>query len=863
MAETTERGPFRAIEQLAEAIARGVQADAAVVRFPDHGGDVLVARVVWTDSPARSAELVGSRLSRAPGGNGSGDVIRRPVLRGGRIVAELELQRTGRPFDEREISVAEMGALQLGHALRAVELGRGASEARTAGRRTLELVGDALVAGSEGGAAAGQIVRLAADAAGASAALLWRTGEDGVPVLAAAVGAAEPVPAALVQAVERTLGDRRPALSGPARPNELVATIKLGEPPLGALQLLFDEDAPPAEDELAALTTFAVRAAHTLRSSEALVETKGELERTRALVTVISQAIAQLSLAHTLETALDRVAELLEADRLAVYLRDEGGLQPVAARGLVGPHLHVAERLLALGLGRFRGRETVHVAEAPSSPLLEEVRGAVAESAIEAVLAVPLVAHEEVIGLLAVYLPAARRIEENEAALVGALAAQLAVVVENARLHERAKELGSELEQVLDSERQVARHLRALYEVSRSFAQSMSLETTLAAVTEAVVETLGIGAAAIRMLDERGSSLETRSVYVAAEELEEAVAAILGVPQPATLLPVRRLLRSGAPLRVDADEAALLPAHQVLIPFLEKGASCVIVPVATPAEVLGTLTLLSLDPARPLTEGTVEVASSIAGQAALAIDNARLYQQQKSFADTMQRSLLPRTEPRIPGLDVGVVYESSARVDVGGDLYDFLTLSDGRLAVVLGDVTGHGVDAAADMAMAKFVFRSLAREHPEPADFLAAANEVVGGEIAIGKFITLVYVVADPEAGMVACASAGHPAPRVVGLDGSVRALETTGLPLGVEPAQVYEEVRESLEPGGTLVLYTDGVVEARRGKELYGTERLDALLAGRRTLRARKLAREILEDCRAFGGDPSDDCAIVVIKRK
>src|SRR5207244_2393757 len=144
---------------------------------------------------------------------------------------------------------------------------------------------------------------------------------------------------------------------------------------------------------------------------------------------------------------------------------------------------------------------------------------------------------------------------------------------------------------------------------------------TLAAVTEAVVETLGLDAAAIRMLDERASSLETRSVYVAADGLEDAVAAILGVPQPATLLPVRRLLRSGAPLRVDADEAALLPAHQVLIPFLEKGASCVIVPVATPAEVLGTLTLLSLDPARPLTEGTVEVASSIAGQAALAIDN--------------------------------------------------------------------------------------------------------------------------------------------------------------------------------------------------------------------------------------------------
>src|SRR5205085_9681874 len=113
-----------------------------------------------------------------------------------------------------------------------------------------------------------------------------------------------------------------------------------------------------------------------------------------------------------------------------------------------------------------------------------------------------------------------------------------------------------------------------------------------------------------------------------------------------------------------------------------------------------------------------------AGQAALAVDNARLYQQQKEFADTMQRSLLPSGHPDVVGLEVGEVYEPSSRVDVGGDVYDFVELSDGRLAVVLGDVTGHGVEATADMAMAKFVFRSLSREHPEPSDFLARANDV-------------------------------------------------------------------------------------------------------------------------------------------
>ena len=106
---------------------------------------------------------------------------------------------------------------------------------------------------------------------------------------------------------------------------------------------------------------------------------------------------------------------------------------------------------------------------------------------------------------------------------------------------------------------------------------------------------------------------------------------------------------------------------------------------------------------------------------------------------------------------------------------------------MLGDVTGHGIDAAADMAMAKFVFRSLAREHPEPGDFLAAANEVVVGEIAPGKFITMLYLLIDAATGAVSVASAGHPPPRLVGPDGSVAGIEARGLALGVDSGIEYE----------------------------------------------------------------------------
>ena len=230
----------------------------------------------------------------------------------------------------------------------------------------------------------------------------------------------------------------------------------------------------------------------------------------------------------------------------------------------------------------------------------------------------------------------------------------------------------------------------------------------------------------------------------------------------------------------------------------------------------------------------------------------------------MQRSLLPDYEPEIEGLDVGAVYAASARVEVGGDLYDFLLLEDGALAIALGDVTGHGVDAAADMAMVKFTFRSLARRYPEPGAFLAAVNEVVLEEVELGKFVTMVYMKVDPARTELACACAGHPRPRLLRADGSVESLPVGGLALGIAGNQTYEEIRIPYAPGDAVVLYTDGVIEARRERELYGTQRLDDFLRRHSQLGARDLADAVLADCREFaGGLLLDDCAVVGVRAR
>jgi serine phosphatase RsbU (regulator of sigma subunit) len=852
-----------ALRAIADAAVAATGAEVAVVRVLDQNLS-LEARAVSASSTSVAAELQGSRTAPAPAdealraiGQRFGLAVARdfPIAVGGRELGRLQLFRRAQDFTAEEQAFGLLAAEHAAVALAGLAGNGNGVEAFRAGD-LLRLGGDALATGLDEERTAQEIARLAAQGTGAESALVWRLDDELGPCVAGAYGAEEADESDFLDAVEARAAFA--VVSGSW-------VLQLGQPPLGGLQLRFEQPVVPSDELLDALTTFAARAAHALRSSERARRQSVELERSRALVAVVGQAIAQLSLAHTLETAIDRIAELLGAERLAVYLleEDEERLLEAAGRGLAGPHTRVAERLIELARGPLRGQEAMLIEDATTDVRLAPVREQLAETGIDAAVGLPLRVREDLIGLLALYPPRGRTLTADELALVTALAAQLAVAVQNARLHERVKRQDAERLEALEAEQHVSRTLRSLYEISRSFAQSLSLETTLEALVRTFAELLELDAVAIRMPDERGESLVTQALHVRDERMTEAVQTILRRPQPFSPR-LRRLFAGGRPLLLDPAIARELGgAYGLLEPFLERGSTTAIIPVSTPAEVLGTLTLLSLDPARPLGQGDLELALSVAGQAALALENARLYQQQKRFADTMQRSLLPRGYPRIEGLELGDVYESSARLDVGGDVYDFLRLDDGRLAVALGDVTGHGIDAAADMAMAKFVFRSLAREHPEPGDFLAAANQVVVGEVAANKFITMLYLTVDPVTGAVACGCAGHPWPRLVTREGEVMALEAGGLALGIEPGQSYDELRAQLPAGGALVLYTDGVIEVRRDGEIYGDERLDALIAAQSGLPAEQLARAVVDDCRAFaGGDLTDDCAVVAIRR-
>jgi serine phosphatase RsbU (regulator of sigma subunit) len=724
-----------------------------------------------------------------------------------------------------------------------------------------QLLADALVAALDSDGLPRRLAALVAAATRAEQVLLW-LGGDPEPVQFGPSAALSP--SDLDAARERAGGVReqgrqlREQLSG-----ALVVTLPLGLEPLGVLEARFGEEVQTSEAELEALQTLAARVAGVLEDSASRRDLAIELKRTQALLSFSGQTMSELALEPTLNAAVERISSLLGIERVAVYLNGEDGLRTGAARGLEGAHERIASCLLELAFASGRLAGGVIVADALTDERLESLRDVLGESGVEAVFALPLEAANEVIGLLALYAPKDQMPDESERVLLEALRNQLAVAVHRASLLERATLLGSELEHSLRAERQAAAQLRALYEVSRAFAQSLSLQVTLEAAAKTIAELVGVDVAVLYMPDERQEKMEARALHVARDDLEEPMRAILGRSLPLTG-DIARVIREGLVLRLTQETSRADDSLRLLGPFLERGSTAIVLPVATPKEVLATVTLISLSPEQPIRDETIDVALAIVGQAALAIDNARLYEQQKAFADAMQRSLLPDYEPEIEGLDVGAVYAASARVESGGDVYDFMVLEDGALAVALGDVTGHGVDAAADMAMVKFTFRSLVRRYPEPGAFLAAVNEVVLEEVELGKFVTMIYMKVDPARTELACASAGHPRPRLIRADGTVESLPVGGLALGIVGNQSYEEIRIPYAPGDAVVLYTDGVIEARRDRELYGTPRLDDFLRRHVHLGARELADAVLADCREFAGGPLfDDCAVVVVRAR
>ncbi|MFK0218430.1 SpoIIE family protein phosphatase [Streptomyces vinaceus] len=226
--------------------------------------------------------------------------------------------------------------------------------------------------------------------------------------------------------------------------------------------------------------------------------------------------------------------------------------------------------------------------------------------------------------------------------------------------------------------------------------------------------------------------------------------------------------------------------------------------------VLGVATFYRTSPAGPFGPDDVTLAGELAARAAISIDNARLYHREHETAVVLQRSMLPQHITPPPGIEVAHRYLPASDVnEIGGDWYDVLRLPGGKAALLIGDVMGHGIAAAAVMGRLSASVRALARLDLAP-EALMHQLEATLDDLADPMIATFLYAVIDPVSGRCRITRAGHPPPATVGPDGTVRLLDLPpGTPLGVG-GTAYSTTDLDLAPGSLLVMYTDGLVEAR-----------------------------------------------------
>ena len=258
----------------------------------------------------------------------------------------------------------------------------------------------------------------------------------------------------------------------------------------------------------------------------------------------------------------------------------------------------------------------------------------------------------------------------------------------------------------------------------------------------------------------------------------------------------------------------------------------------------------------------LEALNVLAGQASQAIENARRFDRERSVARSMQEGLLRVVLPPMPGCDLGAVYEpADGEADVGGDLYDVIDLADGTFGVVVGDVSGKGATAAAQTAMVKYMLRAFALQESTPESVMFQLNNALVRELPEDRFITLMYAVFDPKERTCCVAIAGHPPPLIYrAASGEVEEIKVGGGIMGIFEDVKFEEVSAEISVDDVFVAYTDGLVEARAGEELYEVDRVkQSLAAHSKTGSAKQIARRVYEDARRFGRI-TDDTVILAL---
>lgn len=630
--------------------------------------------------------------------------------------------------------------------------------------------------------------------------------------------------------------------------------MRLGEKSIGAIVAL--------SEELRAFSPSDVELLHVVASQAALAVWKSVHPATGPetvqadqdeLIQLAQRKIQDLSLINQVSEAINSTLDLDEllgislkqsmmavgadAGSLMLVNEDTGKLEIAVSRGLDVKRIARTSQNIGVSIAGWVAEqgESVLVTDAHADPRFKMpfYRDAITSSA-----SIPVKSKSGVIGVLNVNtVQHGKLFDERDLEILGTIANQVAVAIENARLYARVNRR--------------TQQLSSLLQISRTVGSTLNLNDVLHRLAHQICRVFELDVCVLLSLDDlsdrfrfdygQGLKARRRSTYY---DLAAPLAARVRATGKRLVL---RNIGSSASLRTTASREEKL-----------KTALCI--PLKNRGRLVGVAAGFS-HAAKKFKRSQLDITGPLGDLAGVAIQNARIYGRKYRMAELLEQRLVPSKAPVIERLDIGHKFLPARQV--GGDFYDFPTVAEDKVGVVVADVAGNDVEAAEYTTMGKHVLRAYARHYLSPAKVLSSTNDLVCEDTRDEMFISLFYGVVDLGKRTLAYANAGCEPPLLFkAADGKVEKLAAGGILLGIAKGMCYDEREVTLHPGDVVVIYTDGLVEAAMGSRRFGVEAVMRLLKENSALSAQEIADNIHDALLEFvHGRVKDDVALVVLK--
>ncbi|MCL6471992.1 MAG: SpoIIE family protein phosphatase [Firmicutes bacterium] len=565
------------------------------------------------------------------------------------------------------------------------------------------------------------------------------------------------------------------------------------------------------------------------------------------LLSILIDISSELNLDELLHKIIHHATELCDGDAGTIALVDGTG-------SVIKRYPYRAPEILArletpLGQGALyeaiEKRRTIIVDDYSLYPRRIE---SFVKAGVKSLIVTPIMRKGKITGVIEILNVAPNKyFTRYQAGLLEAVAGQAAVAIENAEYYEELRKSSEEI-------KKRSKDLDALLKVALDITAGLNLNDLMYRIARNATELTEADAAAVGLLDESKNIVTYPFIY----NLPEVIAKV-DVPVNGTMTGIA----------IQRKEPFIIEDYQQFSGRLEVFANVglraiAITPLLLRGRVIGTLWVSTRDPQKKFNERDLTILQGIGRQAAVAIENSRLYEAQRHISESLQRRMLPQHIPPIPNIEVGVRYFSATEEAlVGGDFYDLYEVN-GRYAFVIGDVSGKGIEAATSTSVLKSILRAYLYQNFSPAHALTQANDFIDRQEERASFITIFCATYDPKTGIITFVNAGHPYPCLLNqIEKTCAVLSTHDPAIGIISKYSYREKTIPMHAGNLFVAYTDGVIEARSGKEFFGEERLVKTLLENLDEPAQEIADTIINAVLSFThGKLSDDVALLVIRR-